>query len=186
MFNINKTLSTTIAILAIFGTSTVSAEGFKITSTSFEDNAVMDRKFAGKGGPRKCDGENISPAFSWENAPEGTKSFAIYARDAVGRGGLGVDHWLLYNIPASVTGFAEGEVPAGTAQGKNITGKSAYLGPCPDVGDQPHHYEFMIVPLDLEPDALKEDLTGSEFLKAIDGHATSAATSMIGRYSRSK
>jgi len=30
--------------------------------------------------------------------------------DPEARGGLGVIHWVAYSIPASVTGFAEGEV----------------------------------------------------------------------------
>jgi len=32
--------------------------------------------------------------------------------DPEGRGGAGVIHWVVYGIPTSVTGFAEGEVSA--------------------------------------------------------------------------
>jgi len=36
-----------------------------------------------------CVGENVSPAFSWSNAPAGTKSFAFLMVDPEGRNGLG-------------------------------------------------------------------------------------------------
>ena len=157
--------------------------GMALTSSSFSDNDLMDRKFAGKGGPRKCDGENVSPALSWSLPPEGTKSFAVYAYDAVGRYGLGVVHWVLYDISADVTGFAEGEVPAGARSGKNITTKLCYLGPCPDVGDKPHHYEFILIALSAEPGTLPGEMTGAEFMAAIKDHAL-GATSIVGRYAR--
>ena len=41
---------------------------------------------------------------------EGTKSFALLMFDPEGRPPGGVSHWVAYGIPASVTGFAEGEV----------------------------------------------------------------------------
>lgn len=121
--------------------------------------------------------------MSWTNAPAAAKSFAIVAHDQVGRHGLGVDHWVLYDIPANVSGFGEGEIPAGAKQGKNITGRSAYLGPCPDVGDVLHHYEFVIMALDLEPGVLGDDLTMAEFFEAVAEHSI-GASSIVGRYAR--
>ncbi len=47
---------------------------------------------------------------SWANPPEGTKSYALLMFDPEGRPPGGVSHWVAYGIPASVTGFAEGEV----------------------------------------------------------------------------
>ena len=57
-----------------------------------------------------CVGENVSPPLVWANPSAGTKSFALTMVDPEGRGGLGVVHWVLYGIPVTVTGFAEGEV----------------------------------------------------------------------------
>ena len=57
-----------------------------------------------------CVGDNVSPQFSWTGVPEGTKSFALTMFDPEGRAPSGVSHWVAYGIPASVTGFAEGEV----------------------------------------------------------------------------
>lgn len=171
------------SIFALSIGAATAGESFNLTSSSFGDNDIMQSKYAAKGGPRKCDGENVSPAFSWKNAPVETKSFAIVAHDQVGRHGLGVDHWVLYDIPGDVTGFAEGETPAGSRAGPNITGQQAYLGPCPDVGDMPHHYEFVIMALSLNVGTLPDGLSLADFLAAVAEHSI-GATSMVGRYAR--
>jgi len=53
--------------------------------------------------------------------------------DPEGRGGLGVIDWVAYGIPASVPGFAEGEVSKPSEKyvgGKGTNGAATYLGPC--------------------------------------------------------
>jgi Raf kinase inhibitor-like YbhB/YbcL family protein len=183
-----------LAAVAAFATvcasieSVIAAEGFTLSSSAFKDNDILDRKYAAKGGPRKCDGENISPPLQWSNAPAKTKSFAIVVHDAVGGHGLGIDHWVAYGIPATTTFLAEGAVnkpPQGGnyVGGKNRIGKPFYFGPCPDVGDNPHHYEFMIIATDMEPGALAAGLDKQGLIKALEGHRL-GATSIIGRYAR--
>lgn len=180
---VTKAALLTGTILALSLETALAAGGFSLTSPSFNDNDIMQRKYAAKGGPRNCDGENISPAFSWSNAPAETKNFAIVSHDEVGRYGQGVDHWVLYNIAGEVSAFAEGETPAGSTSGKNVTGRNGYLGPCPDIGDVPHHYEFMILALDIEAGDLPDGLSLNELMSAVDGR-TLGATSLIGRYAR--
>src|SRR6266446_8093188 len=84
---------------------------FTLTSSAFEDNGTLAVKNAGSDKQRSpnCVGENISPPLAWSNAPEGTKSFALLMFDPEGRAPAGVSHMVVYGIPASVTGFAEGE-----------------------------------------------------------------------------
>ena len=94
------------------GTHDASAQGaFTLISPSFKDGERLAVKNAGnnKSNPN-CVGENISPALSWANPPEGTKSYALLMFDPEGRPPGGVSHWVAYGIPVSVTGFAEGEV----------------------------------------------------------------------------
>src|SRR5258707_627213 len=91
-----------VAFAAIGGAS--AADLFTITSTSFKDGTMLAKKNAGatKTNPN-CVGENVSPPLAWNNPPAGTKSYVLTMIDPEGRGGLGVIHWLAYNIPANVT-----------------------------------------------------------------------------------
>ena len=48
-----------------------------------------------------CTGENLSPHLRWQNAPKGTKSFAITAYDPDAPTGSGWWHWQVINIPVN-------------------------------------------------------------------------------------
>jgi Raf kinase inhibitor-like YbhB/YbcL family protein len=176
-----------IALVAFCGTSGARAAGvFTLSSTAFKDGERLPTKFAGnnKSNPN-CVGENISPPLAWANPPEGTKSYALLMFDIDGRPPGGVSHWVAYGIPASVTGFAEGEVskPSDKYVGGQSTMKLAnYFGPCTPPGP-PHHYILTLMATDLEPSALKEGMTRDEAIKALDGHAK-GATSLIGTFSK--
>jgi phosphatidylethanolamine-binding protein (PEBP) family uncharacterized protein len=76
------------------------------TLSSFKDGEPLAVIYAGnnKSNPN-CVGENVSPAFSWVNPPEGTKSFAFLMLDPEGRPPAGVSHFVAYGISASFTGF---------------------------------------------------------------------------------
>ena len=99
-----------------------------------------------------CTGRNISPALRWSGAPSGTRSFAVtvFDPDAPGSGWW---HWLVFDIPASVTkldegaGSAGGRLPPGSIQATNDFGTSGYGGPCPPPGDKPHRYVFTVYAL---------------------------------------
>ena len=99
-----------------------------------------------------CNGQNISPALTWANAPAGTKSFAVTMYDPDAPTGSGWWHWVMYNIPADATGLAAGagngrNAPRGSAQGATDFGTRGYGGPCPPVGDKPHHYHITVFAL---------------------------------------
>jgi len=162
------------------------AEGsFTLTSPAFADNDMLAAKYAAKGGPQMCDGENVSPPLAWENPPANTASFALLVEDQVGRYGLGVTHLVAYGLPADATGVAEGALngDAGFVGGKNTLGLTKWFGPCPDVGDAPHHYEFTLIATDLAPDALAPGMDRDALLKSLADHAV-GATSLVARYAR--
>jgi Raf kinase inhibitor-like YbhB/YbcL family protein len=168
------------------GETGAAAQVLTVRSPAFADGGMLQKKNAADDPARHCGGANVSPPLAWSNPPAKTKSFAILMFDPDGRAGLGVSHWLAYGIPASVKGLAEGEAGKPSANfigGKGTRDNSLYIGPCPPVGDRPHHYVFTVVALDLAPDALKPGLTREELLAAIDGHALGAA-SIIGKYAR--
>ena len=76
---------------------------FTLSSSRFKDGERLATKNAGdnKSNPN-CVGENVSPAFSWTNPPEGTKSYALLMFDPEGRPPNGVSHFVAYGIPATV------------------------------------------------------------------------------------
>jgi Raf kinase inhibitor-like YbhB/YbcL family protein len=101
-----------------------------------------------------CSGGNVSPALSWSGAPAGTKSFALTMYDPDAPTGSGWWHWLVFNLPADAKGLptgagdtAKGMLPAGAVQSRTDFGKPGYGGPCPPVGDKPHHYIFTVFAL---------------------------------------
>jgi hypothetical protein len=174
------------ALAALFGSHQALAAGaFTLSSTGFKDGERLPQKFAGnnKSNPN-CVGENVSPELSWSNPPDGTKSFVLLMFDPEGRPPGGVSHFVAYDIPASVTSFAEGEL--NKAGDKFVGGQSTmkaatYTGPCTPPG-APHHYTFTLIATDLDPKALKEGLTRDEVIKELDGHAK-VATGLIGTFS---
>ena len=99
-----------------------------------------------------CDGDDISPPLSWRGVPEGTKSLALIMDDP---DASGFTHWVIYNIPPTETGLAEGvpgmrDLPGGMHQGKNDFGTNGYGGPCPPKGPS-HHYVFRLYALSGTP-----------------------------------
>jgi Raf kinase inhibitor-like YbhB/YbcL family protein len=157
--------------LGLFGTTANAADIFSLTSTSFKDGTMMPKKAANStaNAPTNanCVGENVSPQFSWTGVPEGTKSFALTMFDPEGRAPSGVSHWVAYGIPASVTGFAEGEVSKPSDKyvgGKSTQGVGFYSGPCTPPGVTPHHYTFVLIATDFDPKELPPGLTRDELI----------------------
>jgi phosphatidylethanolamine-binding protein (PEBP) family uncharacterized protein len=91
-----------------------------------------------------------------------------------------------YNIPVNVTSFAEGEITKGSKNfvgGKGTRDNALYIGPCPPIGDSPHHYVFTVVATELEPSSLKPGMTRDEVYAAIKGHTLGGAT-IVGKFAR--
>jgi Raf kinase inhibitor-like YbhB/YbcL family protein len=160
------------------------AEPFMLTSSGFKDGTPLQKKNSNNTpGNANCVGENVSPPLAWSNPPDGTKSFALTMVDPEGRGGTGVVHWIAYGIPASVTGFAEGEVSKASDKyigGKGTAGASTYMGPCTPPGAT-HHYTFILIATDLEPKDLPPGLTRDEHYAKLSGH-TKGATGLVGLF----
>jgi hypothetical protein len=177
MMRIRQTLAVA-ACVGLLGGAAHAADPFTLSSSSFKDGALLPKKMAGdnKANPN-CVGENVSPQLSWSNPPAGTVSYALIMTDPEGRGGLGVDHWHAYGIPASVTAFAEGETTKNSDKyvgGVGTAKQTHYMGPCTPPG-APHHYTFVLVATDLDAKALPAGLTRLELLAKLEGHAKGAA-----------
>jgi Raf kinase inhibitor-like YbhB/YbcL family protein len=150
----------------------------KLTSSAFSNGADIPKDCS-------CQGQNVSPALSWNEVPEGVRSFALIVDDPDAPAGA-FDHWLLYDLPANTRALPEA-VPrgrtalAGAKQGKNGFGRLGYDGPCPPAGPF-HRYYFTLYaldgPLGLAPGAGKKDLE-----RAMSGHVIASAV-LRGRYKK--
>src|SRR3981189_3364240 len=88
-------LAGAVALAAGCGAQDVKAQGvFTLSSTGFKDGERLPTKFAGnnKSNPN-CVGENVSPALSWANPPEGAKSYALVVFDIDAPRATGFVHW---------------------------------------------------------------------------------------------
>ena len=131
------------------------AGNLKLTSPTIKSGAALteEQVFEGFG----CTGKNQSPALKWTPGPAGTKSYAITVYDPDAPTGSGWWHWVVYNIPTTVTELATDAgnptaalLPAGAIQGRTDFGSHAFGGACPPQGDKPHRYIFTVYALKTE------------------------------------
>jgi len=142
----------------------------KLKSKDFEENGNIPSEFT-------CDGRDISPHLSWEDAPAETKSFALSVTDPDASGGTWV-HWLVHDIPKDVRSIDRGSLPKGAKQIENDFGKKDYGGPCPPSGT--HRYIFTIYALDAER---LEDVNKRNFFDRVGKHTLGKAV-LKGLYKR--
>lgn len=165
-------------------------------------------------------GDNLSPPLAWSDLPPGTRSLVLICHDFdvpsrpddVNRSDREVPaeldrveffHWLLVDLPPTLTGLAEGQWSRGfTPRGKpgpatdgparqglnDYTGWFAgdpaqagryfgYDGPFPPFNDSlVHHYVFTLYALDLARLPVEGAFTGAQVREALAGHVLGAAT----------
>lgn len=161
---------------------------FALTSSDIAEGQTMKDKFVFNS--HGCKGQNMSPALSWTDAPQGTKSFAVTVFDPDARDGKGWWHWVLINIPGKLSALPEGFGVMGifnfkdnSHQLKTDFGTPGYGGPCPPVGDKPHHYIFTLYALKTEAAKVQDDLDPEGIDKLLKQQAIGEAklTALYGR-----
>lgn len=177
------------ATMTAFTTADAQApKKFTVTSPDVHQGQKIANQYAFNG--MGCTGTNTSPALAWSGAPAKTKSFAVTVYDPDAPTGSGWWHWVVYNIPASVTKLAAGAgdaskhlLPAGAVQGNNDGGMPGYMGPCPPTGDKPHHYHFTVIALDTDKIDVPANATAAYVGFNLHAH-TLAKTEMTALYNR--
>ncbi len=164
--------------------------------------------------------DNLSPPLAWSDLPAGTRSLVLVCHDfdvpsrsddvnqpdrevPVDLPRVDFFHWLLVDLPPSLSGLAEGQCSRGftprgkpgpatdgpARQGLNdytswFAGDPAhagryfgYDGPFPPFNDSlVHHYLFALYALDVPRLAVEGDFTGIQVRQALAGHVLGAAT----------
>jgi Raf kinase inhibitor-like YbhB/YbcL family protein len=198
------------------------AHTLPVTLGGIEDGKRIPDNFAycvpnGKGQTK--DGGNTSPAISWSQPPAGTQSYAVIVLDkdvpasfeSANQQGktIATDfarqdfyHWVLVDVPATITGLPEGKDSSGITPGGKSPGKTAYGidgqndypkagkgkgggydGACPPWNDERlHHYHFMVYALDVPSLGLSGNFTGAQAEKAMASHIL-AKGEVVGTYS---
>lgn len=149
---------------------------FKLIVSAFAEGAEIPKLYT-------CDGANISPGLEWNDGPAKTAGYALIMDDPDAPAGTW-NHWLLYDVPASVHSLAQNYKPGSTGHsGTNDFGKTGYGGPCPPKGHGAHRYFFRLYALDVKSLSLPAGVKRAELDRAIHGHVL-AETQYMGRYER--
>jgi Raf kinase inhibitor-like YbhB/YbcL family protein len=113
-----------------------------LSSSDFTDGGTLHRSQVNS----RCGGRDLSPALEWRNPPLGTKSYVLLMHDPDAPKANGFWHWVVYDIPATVTSLPAGAgdmdkhlMAAGAVQARSDFGTPGYGGPCPPPG-RAHRY----------------------------------------------
>jgi Raf kinase inhibitor-like YbhB/YbcL family protein len=159
-----------------------------MTSSAWQDGGVIPDKYTQASGPTAP-----SPELKWSQVPPGTQTFVLLMHDpepVLNKGSkMDITHWLVWNIPGTSTGLAEGvaagELPDGTRQ---VSLRSnAYMGPGAPPGPY-HHYTFELYALDTKLDVpagtpQEAAATRTAVINAMDGHVLGKAV-LVARFHR--
>ena len=167
---------------AVSGMSARAQEGsLVLTSPAFRDGESIPSKYT-------CDGDDLVPPLAWSGAPPQTRSLALIVDDPDAPDPAAPKrtwvHWVVYAIPPTAGGIAEGgggaKLPVGSKEGINDWKRTAFGGPCPPIGR--HRYFHKLYALDVELKDLKAP-TKAELEAAMQGHVLASAV-LVGTYER--
>jgi Raf kinase inhibitor-like YbhB/YbcL family protein len=151
----------------------------ELSSSAFKSGQTIPQRYT-------CEGADVSPPLNWHGTPSETQALVLICDDpdAPRRP---FAHWVLYDLPATVTQLEE-DVPRdarlawGGVQGRNSSGKVGYVGPCPPRGPA-HHYYFRLYALD-EALGLSAGATREQVVDRMEGHILGRAE-LLGLVARS-
>ena len=205
-------LSAALALWLASAAATLAADPLTVTIGGLDATGRLPDK-AAFCPPDASGAKNVNPEVTWSPGPEGTRAYALVMTDpdvpkdlglinkpatviADGEPRMTIHHWVLADIPASVTAIPEGadsdgvtphgkpvgETPHGLRGANAFTGFFAgnadmagtyggYDGPCPPMNDaRPHHYTINVYALDTPTLGLTGAFDGPALEAAVKGH----------------
>lgn len=150
------------------------APTIEVRSIAFEPDAAL---------PVSCtaDGVGAPPPLRWDNVPPFAQSLVLCCEDPDAPALEPFLHWLVYGIPADVTGI-DAQSQHDWRIAKNSRGDASFTPAAPPSGHGLHHYHFQVFALDttitLEPGADRGDL-----FEVMTGHVL-AWGELVGTYQR--
>ena len=169
---------------ALAGMSAHTEDGnLVLTSPAFRDGETIPSQYT-------CDGADLVPPLAWSGVPAQARSLALIIDDPDAPDPAAPKrtwvHWVVYAIPPSASGIAEGgggaKLPAGSKEGVNDWKRTAFGGPCPPIGR--HRYFHKLYALDVELKELNAP-TKAELEAAMRGHVLASAV-LVGTYERAQ
>jgi Raf kinase inhibitor-like YbhB/YbcL family protein len=138
-----------------------------VMSSAFSSGEELDDKYT-------QNGNNMSPPLTWSKGPTGTRSYVVLAEDSGVNRHDPVFHWVVYNVPSTVTNLPEhvssdATLATGAMQGLNVRKTAGFLGPKPPAGQtHPYHFEVFALNTTLKLDPAKADRNA--VVDAMKGH----------------
>ena len=175
------TILIVIVLLALCGPGGAqNSPKLAVTSSAFAAGAPIPATYGCKGS------SSVSPPLAWQGVPKDAKALVLILKDPDAPGGTFI-HWVVYNLPASVTGLGANVPPTeklanGGLQGANALGQIGYKGPCPPPGSSPHHYHFELTAVDVTL-SLNPGATAAQVEEAIKGHVKGSGE-LVGTFAR--
>lgn len=128
-------------------------------------------------------GLDRSPQLSWSGAPAGTRGYAVTVFDPDAPTQSGFWHWIVANIPASVTELPEGAgdeagsgLPAGAFQLRSDSGAARFIGAAPPAGHGEHRYFITVHALDVADLGVPADAPPALLAFTMTSHILARAT----------
>lgn len=155
-----KNITSLLALILLTTVTAVAQSVFTLKSQTLGGNATLTEEFDGFG----CNGKNQSPDLTWENPPEGTKSFAITMYDPDAPTGSGWWHWLVFDIPRNTLSIPSNAgnvsmklMPENAIQSITDYSAKGYGGPCPPENHGLHQYVITVYALKTDKLGLTEN-----------------------------
>ena len=150
-----------------------------LNSSAFANGSAIPARYT-------CEGENISPPLAWTGIPDTARSLVLIVDDPDAPDPKAPKmvwvHWVLYNIPADLSGLPEGimsaKLPPGAGAGLNDWKQAGYGGPCPPIGR--HRYFHKLYALDTLLEGM-DTPTKAQVEAAMNGHIIEQ-TELVGTY----